>query len=182
MRKIVAGLLVSLDGVTEAPEKWSAPYFNDEVGQEIASQMARADTLLLGRRTYQELAAYWPDRGSDVQFADYMNTTPKLVVSTTLKSLQWNNSTLLTGDVAEQLSKVKQQPGKDISITGSATVVGWLLRQGLLDELRLLLHPIVVGDGSRLFQDGGEQIPLELVGSQAFSTGVVLLVYQPAAT
>jgi len=183
MRKIVAGLYVSLDGVTESPEKWSFPYFNDEVGQTLGSQIATSDTLLLGRRTYQEFAAYWPDKtAQDDPFADYINTVPKLVVSTTLTTLEWNNSTLINGDVAEQLSRLKQQPGKDISITGSVTLVGSLLRQGLLDELRLLLYPIVVGTGRRLFQDAGDQVPLKLVDSQAFSTGVVSLVYQPAGT
>ena len=183
MRKLVAGLYVSLDGVTESPEKWSFPYFNDEVGQMLGSQMAEADTLLLGRRTYQEFAAYWPDKTvEDDPFADYINTVPKLVVSTTLTTLEWNNSTLITGDVAAQLTRLKQQPGKNISITGSVTLVGSLLRQGLLDELRLLLYPIVVGTGRRLFQDGSEQVPLKLVDARAFSTGVVSLVYQPAGT
>ena len=121
MRRIVAGLYVSLDGVTESPEKWTFPYFNDEVGQVVASQMAEADAGLLGRRTYQEFAAYWPNQTADDNpFADYINNLPKFVVSTTLKSVEWRNSTLITGDVAGQLTQLKQQPGKNISVTGSA--------------------------------------------------------------
>jgi dihydrofolate reductase len=102
--------------------------------------MAESDTMLLGRRTYEEFAAYWPDQGSEVQFADYINSTPKLGISTTLDTVQWRNSTLIAGDVAHEPGKLKQQPGKDISITGSTTLVSSLLRQGVLDELRLLLQ------------------------------------------
>jgi dihydrofolate reductase len=181
MRKIVAGLFMTLDGVVESPEKWQFAYFNDEVGQAVGSAMAEADTMLLGRRTYQEFAAYWPHQTSDAPFADYMNNTPKLVVSTTLDAVEWQNSTLINGNVVEEIAKLKQQPGKNISITGSATLVRSLLRVGLLDELSLLVHPIVVGAGQRLFE-GGDQLPLTLVRSQTFSTGVVALAYQPAGT
>lgn len=181
MRKIVAGLFISLDGVIEAPDQWHFPYFNDEMGEAVGSQMAAADTMLLGRVTYQEFAGYWPHQGSDVEGADYMNTTPKLVVSTTLKSVDdWQNSTLLTGNLVEELTRLKQQSGKNIGITGSATLVRSLLRDGLLDELRLLVHPIVVGKGKHLFADGGDQIALKLVDAQTFSTGVLYLTYEPA--
>ncbi len=180
MRKIVAGLFISLDGVIEAPDQWHFPYFNDEMGQAVGSLMAAADTMLLGRVTYQEFAAYWPHQGSEVEGADHMNNTPKLVVSTTLDRVEWQNSTLIKGNVAEELARLKQQPGKDISITGSATLVRSLLRDGLLDELRLLVHPIVVGHGKRLFQDMSERVELKLVDSQTFSTGVLYLTYQPA--
>jgi dihydrofolate reductase len=182
MRKIVAGLFVSLDGVTESPEKWNFPYFNDEMGQEIGSQMAAADTLLLGRRTYEEFAAYWPDKtGDEDPFADYINNTPKFVVSTTLKTVAWRNSTLIEENVAEELSKLKQQSGKNISITGSVTLVRSLLRDGLLDELRLMIHPIVLGTGRRLFEDGSDQLSLNLVDAHPFSTGVLSLTYEPAS-
>jgi dihydrofolate reductase len=180
MRKIVAGLFISLDGVIEAPEQWHFPYFNDEMGEAVGSQMAAADTMLLGRRTYEEFAGYWADKGSDVEFADVMNNTPKLVASTTLKAVEWQNSTLLGDDVAEELRRLKQEPGKNISITGSATLVRSLLRDGLIDELRLLVHPIVVGSGKRLFEDQAERVPLKLVDSQVFSTGVLYLTYAPA--
>ncbi len=183
MRKIVAGLFIALDGVVEAPHEWHFPYFNDEMGEAVGSQMAAADTMLLGRVTYQEFAGYWPNQTSDVELADYMNTTPKFVVSTTLDSVdEWQNSTLIKGNVGEELTKLKQQPGKNIGITGSGTLVRSLLRDGLLDELRLLVHPIVVGSGKRLFPDGTAQKPLKLVESKTFSTGVVYLTYQPAGS
>jgi dihydrofolate reductase len=180
MRKIVAGLFISLDGVVEAPETWHFPYFNDEMGEIVGSQMAAADTMLLGRRTYEEFAAYWADKGGDVDFADQMNDTPKLVASTTLDSVDWQNSELIRGDVATELRRIKKEPGKDISITGSPTLVRSLLRDGVLDELRLLVHPIVVGQGKRLFDDGGERVPLKLAETRTLSTGVLYLTYVPA--
>lgn len=178
MRKIVAGLYVSLDGVTESPENWTFPYFNDEVAQAIGSQMAGSDAMLLGRRTYEEFAAYWP--GSDAPFADAINGTPKYVVSTTLDSVGWQNSTLLRGGLAEGLAGLRQGPGKDISITGSVTLVRSLLGMGLVDELRLLLYPVVVGSGRRLFDHAGDQVALKLLDSRTFGTGVVSLTYEPA--
>lgn len=182
MRKIYAGLYLSLDGVMEAPEKWTFPYSNDELGQAIGAQFAASDALLLGRRTYEEFAAVWPQRTS-VEFgpvADAMNHTPKYIVSTTLNTVDWQNSTLIKGNVVEELTRLKQQPGKNIAISGSATLVRSLLRDGVLDELQLLVCPIVVGSGRRLFEDGGQQTPLKLEDSKAFSTGVLSLVYAPA--
>ncbi len=181
MRKIVAGLHVSLDGVTESPEKWTFQYFNDEVGQVVGSQMAQSDAILLGRRTYEEFAAYWPDKSeADDPVAAFLNNTPKYVASTTLESLAWRNSTLIRGDVADALAQLKEEPGKNITITGSVTLVGSLLSSGLVDELRLLLFPIVVGNGRRLFEDVREQVPLKLLESKAFGTGVVALTFEPA--
>jgi dihydrofolate reductase len=182
MRKVIASELVSLDGVMEAPETWHLTYFNDEMGEAIGAAMAEADAFLFGRVTYEEFAAFWPSQsGDDQEFADYMNNTPKYVVSTTLEEpLEWNNSTLINGDVAQEITRLKQQPGKDISISGSGTLVRSLLRDGLLDELRLMVHPIVLGSGKRLFGDEGDQNALELVDSKAFSTGVLYLTYQPA--
>jgi dihydrofolate reductase len=182
MRKVIASELMSLDGVMEAPDKWHLPYFNDEMGEAISAAMAEADVMLFGRVTYEEFAAFWPNQsGDDDEFADYMNNTPKYVVSTTLEDpLEWNNSTLIKGDVAEEISKLKQQPGKDIAINGSGALVRSLLADGLLDELRLMVHPIVVGSGKRLFEEGGDQKKLELVDSRTFSTGVVYLTYQLA--
>ena len=182
MRRVIASEFVSLNGVMEAPEQWHFPYFNDEMGEAIGAAMAQADAMLLGRVTYEEWAAFWPSQGSDNQegFAGYMNNTQKFVVSTTLDTVEWQNSTLIKGNVAEELAKLKRQPGKVISISGSGTLVRSLLQDGLLDELRLMVHPIVVGSGKRLFEDGGDQKALKLVDSKTFSTGVVYLTYQPA--
>ncbi|MHB8645883.1 MAG: dihydrofolate reductase family protein [Thermomicrobiales bacterium] len=180
MRKIVAGLFISLDGVIEAPETWHFPYFTDEMGAAVAAQMDAADTMLLGRRTYEEFAGFWPNQSNDDPFAARMNNTPKIVVSTTLDAVTWQNATLIRGNVAEALTQVKQQPGKQIGVTGSATLVRSLLRERLLDELWLMVHPIVVGSGKRLFPDGCERTPLTLVSSQTYSTGVLSLIYQPA--
>ena len=144
--------------------------------------MAAADAMLLGRVTYQEFASYWPYQNSaDQPFTDYLNNTPKFVVSTTLgEPLEWQNSTLIKGNVAEEVAKLKRQPGKDIGIVGSATLVRSLLRDGLLDELTLMVHPIVVGRGKQLFENGGARKALELVHSKTFGTGVLHLAYQPA--
>ena len=180
MRKIVAGLFISLDGVVEAPNLWHFPYFNDEMGAEVGSQMAAADTMLLGRRTYEEFASYWPHQSSDVPPADYMNNTPKVVVSTTLDKVEWVNSTLIKSNVIDEVTKLKQQPGGEIGMTGSVTLVRSLLEAGLVDEFRLLQHPIVVGHGLRLFADDGPQVPLKLTESRTFDTGVLDLRYVPA--
>lgn len=179
MRKITAGLFISLDGVVESPGEWHFPYFNEEMGHAVDAQMAAADTMLLGRRTYEEFAAYWPHQGSDVELADYMNETPKLVVSTSLTSVEWRNTTLINGDVVGELTRLKQAPGKNIGITGSATLVRSLLRDNLLDELNLLVHPIVVGTGKRLFEHEGQRVPLRLLDAKTFRTGVLWLTYGP---
>jgi dihydrofolate reductase len=184
MRKVIASEIVSLDGVMESPEQWHFPYFNDEMEEAIGKAMAASDAMLLGRVTYEGFAAFWPaQEGSDddQEITAYMNNTPKFVVSRTLEEpLEWNNSTLIKEDVAEEIAKLKQQPGKDISITGSGTLVRSLLQDDLLDELKLMVHPIVVGSGKRLFEEGGAQKALKLVDSKTFSTGVLYLTYQPA--
>lgn len=181
MRKITAAFFMSLDGVVEAPDKWHFPYFNDEMGAAIGSSMSHADALLMGRVNYQEWASYWPNQSDDGSgFADYMNHTPKFVVSTTLDTVEWQNSTLIKGDFRKEIIKLKEQPGKDITISGSATLVRSLLHEELLDELRLMVHPVVVGSGRRLFDDWNDEKALKLVNSQTFSTGVLDLTYQPA--
>lgn len=179
MRKIIAALFISLDGVVESPDKWHFPYFNDEMGAAIGSAMMESDALMMGRVNYQEWSAYWPNATEDVEFANFMNATPKYVVSNTLDTLTWNNSTLITGDVVAEIAKLKQQPGKHISISGSGTLVRSLLQLNLLDELRLMIHPVVVGSGKRLFPDGSPHTALKLVASQTFSTGVLDVTYQP---
>jgi dihydrofolate reductase len=180
VRKIVAGLFMSLDGVVEAPEKWTGPYFNEEIGQVIGAQMASSDTLLLGRVTYQTFAEAFAGDTSGDPVPAQMNNTSKVVVSTTLAGARWQNSTLITGDVADQIKELKDKPGKNINISGSATLVRWLLRGDLLDELDLLVFPVVLGGGQRLFADDGDQAALKLGVFQAFGNGVLHLTYQPA--
>ena len=180
MRKIVAGLFVSADGVVESPETWTGPYFNEEVGQCVGSLIGAGDTLLLGRVTYQGFAAAFGGDTSGDPMAATMNNFPKVVVSTTLGKAEWQNSTLITSNVAEEIGKLKQQPGKNINMSGSATLVTWLLRAGLLDTLDLLVFPVVVGSGKRLFGQDGDQIPLKLVNCEAFGSGVLHVTYQPA--
>ena len=179
MRKIAAGLFISLDGVVESPEKWTGPYFNDQVGQAVGELMADNDALLLGRVTYEGFAAAFG--GQSGGMADQMNSTPKFVVSGSLSSADWQNSTLISGNVAEAIGALKQQPGKNIGMSGSSTLVSWLLRRDLLDQLNLLVFPVVLGTGKRLFDEAGAQVPLTLTGSRAFGTGVVHLSYEPAA-
>jgi dihydrofolate reductase len=181
MRDILAVEFVSVDGVVESPEKWTTPYFDDEIGQTMQAGMDASDAMLLGRRTYEEFAAYWPDKtNEDDPYADYINAAQKFVVSTTLKSVEWRNSTLITGNVAEELTKLKQQPGKDIAIIGSPTLMRSMLRDGLLDRLDLHVFPVVLGAGKRLFEEGIGELPLELVDSRVYKTGVVSLSYGPA--
>ncbi|SDH49888.1 Dihydrofolate reductase [Actinokineospora alba] len=182
MRKITSSLFVSLDGVAEAPEKWHLEYFNDEMGAVVGAHSAAADTMLLGRVTYEEFEAYWSDKAGDGGLGDYFRDVPKLVASRTLDSVGWENSTLIKGNVAEELTRLKETDGKNIAVTGSMGLIRSLLSDGVLDELELLVHPVVVGNGAKkLFPDGGaDQFTLNLVKSTTFSTGVVHLVYQPA--
>ncbi len=178
MRRIVAGLFTSLDGVVESPERWQTPYFNEEMGAEIGAQMAQSDTMLLGRRTYEEFAAFWPGQGAAGPGA-FMNNVQKVVVSTTLGTPEWQNSTVIRGDIAQELTNLKRQPGNDILVSGSITLVSSLVRHRLLDELGLMVCPVLVGHGRRVFDDTGDPIPLTLTGSKALSTGVVHLTYRP---
>ena len=180
MRRIVAGLLISLDGVVESPSDWGfSQYFNDEMREGISAGIAQADAVLLGRRTYLEFAEVWPNQSSDVLMADFLNNSPKYVVSTTLDTFRWAPSRLLAGDLAGQLTKLKQQPGKNILIPGSPTLVRSLLGDGLLDELNLNVCPVVVGSGMRLFDGITHQARLKLVESRALRTGVLSVTYQP---
>ena len=178
-RKLIATFFVSLDGVVEAPQNWHFPYFNEEMGAVIGAAMSSSDAMLCGRVTYEEWAASWPD--SDNEMAAYMNNTPKYVASTTLDGVEWQNSHLLDGDVPAAVAELKRQPGKDIVMSGSATLARSLLRENLVDELHLMIHPVVVGAGSKLFPNG-DRHTLELAGSTTFDTGVVYATYKPADT
>jgi dihydrofolate reductase len=179
VRKIVAAEFLSLDGVMESPDQWHFPYFNDEMGRAVGEGFAASDALLMGRVLYEEWAAYWPNQDPEENpVAATMNSIRKYVVSTTLEEpIGWNNTSLIQENVAEELS----EPGKDIVISGSGALVRSLLDGGLIDELKLMVHPVVVGSGKRLFEEGERQTALDLVDSRTFSTGVVYLTYRPAS-
>ncbi len=178
MRKVIAGLFITLDGVVESPDKWQED-FDEDMGQAMMEQLASQDAVLLGRVTYQEWASYWPT-ATDEPFASFINSTPKYVFSTTLQSVEaWQNSTLVKGDLAQEIARLKQHPGKNIGTAGSPTLVRSLLEQGLLDELILLVHPVVAGSGKRLFKDGDSLKRLNLLAAKPTRTGTVILTYQP---
>ncbi|GAB2846812.1 dihydrofolate reductase family protein [Actinoallomurus bryophytorum] len=186
MRKITAGLFISLDGVVEDPQDWHFPYFDDEMGMAVDAQLGAADTLLLGRRTYDSFAGAWPDReaagGDDAAMGKALGDARKIVVSNQDLQFTWRNSEQLRGDLVETVTALKNEAGTThIGMSGSVSVVRQLLAAGLLDELHLLVHPIALRKGARLF-DEGEPIPLRLVSSKAFATGVLHLVYAPAAS
>lgn len=190
MRRLIAVEFVTVDGVMEAPghdphrdgrNAWALRVASEDVQKFNIEQMFSAHAILLGRATYQIWAAFWPSAPPDEGFADRVNSLPKYVVSTTLKKAEWNNSTLIKGNVADEVSKLKQQPAGDIVIYGSADLVNSLMQHDLIDEYRLMVFPVVLGSGKRLFRDESDTTHLRLVDTRAFSSGVVLLTYQPAA-
>jgi dihydrofolate reductase len=178
MRKLKAWLYMTLDGVVEAPEKWVIP--DEEMFDGQTADYAASDALLLGRRTYEVFAASWPQRGSDVPNADWMNTTRKYVASTSLESPEWQNTQVLEGNVNEAVARLKQADGEAITVNGSATLLRSLLVARLVDELRILLHPLVLGTGHRLFDDAENLGTFKLAESHAYDNGVVSLSYAPS--
>jgi dihydrofolate reductase len=183
MRKITAGLFISLDGVVEAPDRWHFPYFNEQMGAAVDAQLGAADTLLFGRKTYEGFADAWPEReggeDGDADFARKLGDARKIVVSAQQPTLPWRNSELLEGDLLTGVAALKDGPGGDIAMSGSVSVVRQLLQAGLLDELHLLVHPVAIGEGMRLFEEAGDALPLRLLRSETFETGVLHLVYGP---
>ncbi len=193
MSKVVVFMNLTLDGVMQAPGRpdedrrggfehggWATPYADPVIGSMVGESMANTGALLLGRRTYEDFYSVWPNR-TDNPFTVVLNNTQKYVASTTLKEpLVWSNSTLLKGDAAEAVARLKEQPGKDIVILGSGELVKSLMRRNLVDEYMLLIHPLVLGSGRRLFTDGGTFAALRLVDTKTTTTGVVIATYQPA--
>jgi dihydrofolate reductase len=182
MRKVAAWFFISLDGVVESPEKWHLDLFDADMGASVDALSAEADTILFGRVTYQEFASFWPTSTIE-PFASHINNTPKYVVSTTLDEVEWgkwDRPKLIKRNVAKEISNLKQQPGKTIGVSGSPTLVCSLLQDDLLDELTLMIHPVIVGSGKRLFTDLGDLKKLQLVDSKVTGTGVVILTYRPA--
>jgi dihydrofolate reductase len=178
MRKVISSLFLSLDGVAEEPSDWQFE-FDEVMGAEMGTEIAGTDTMLLGRVTYQ----YWPT-AEDEFFASHINNTPKIVVSTTLDSVEWgkfNTVTLVKGNLKAEIARLKQQPGKNIAVAGSPTLARSMLQADLLDELKLWVHPVVAGKGKKLFDAAGDLKKLKLVSSKPIPSGVVILTYQPAS-
>jgi dihydrofolate reductase len=194
MSKVVAFTSLTLDGVMQAPGRpdedrrsgfehggWATPYADSVLGSVAGESMAYTGALLFGRRTYEDFYAVWPDR-TDNPFTAVLNNTQKYVASTTLEEpLPWSNSTLLKGDAAEAVATIKAQGGKDLVVLGSGQLLQSLLRRDLIDEYVLLIHPLVLGSGRRLFTDGGSLAALRLVDTKTTTTGVIVATYQPAA-
>lgn len=182
MRKVVSGLFISLDGVVEGPDQWQFDVFDADMARTLSKHLGEVDAILLGRVTYQEWVEYWPNHsgaGEDAAFADHINNSPKYVVSDTLSSTEWQNSTLVRrADLAATIKELKQQPGKNIAVTGSPTLAQWLLHNDLLDELTLMIHPVVAGGGKRLLTEGDLK-RLTLADSKITGSGVAILTYRP---
>jgi dihydrofolate reductase len=193
MRKVIVNEFLTLDGVMQAPGDpdedrsggfehggWQRPYFDDDFAKVAFEGMAETDGYLFGRRTYEIMAAYWPSQPDDVPFAASLNNLPKYVASTTLSEpLEWRNSTLLQGDVAKAVAELKEQPGKNLVVLGSGELVQTLMENDLVDEYGLMINPIVLGSGKRLFREGAKRPPLRLVRSMSSSTGVLIATYEP---
>ena len=183
MRKIIAFLVATVDGYYEGPnQEFDWPVVDDEFNEFGLQQLDEVDTLLFGRVTYEGMASYWPTpaaQDDDPKVASRMNSIAKIVVSRTLDKADWNNTRLVTDDVAGELTRLKQQPGKDIAIFGSSALTVSLLRLGLVDELRIMFHPVILGDGRSLFRTADERISLKLLKTRTFDSGNVLLCYQP---
>jgi dihydrofolate reductase len=190
MGKIIVSEFITLDGVIEMPagedasgeqSNWSIPYFNEETAKFKLDDLRESDVLLMGRVTYQIHAAAWPTATDEEGFADRMNSLPKYVVSATLATVEWNNSRLIRGNIPDEVKKLKREIPRTILIDGGSDLVNLLLRHDLIDEYRLLVHPVVVGRGKRLFQNGSQMERLKLVEARPFSTGVVALTYQSSS-
>jgi len=179
MRKVVSGLFVSLDGVVQAPNEWQFDHFDEGMMKSMMEQLGAGDTVLMGRTTYQEWAGYWPT-ATDEPFASFINGVPKYVASTTLDQVVWgkyDNVTLIKGSLADQLATLKSKPGKNILVTGSPTLVRSLIQNDQLDQLILMIHPVVVGKGKRLFAEGGPLKRLRLTATETTPTGVLIASY-----
>jgi dihydrofolate reductase len=187
--KIIVSEFITLDGVIEAPggegslgeqSGWSFRFFTEAIGQWKMDDLFASDALLMGRVTYEIHASAWPNAQDEEGVADRMNSLPKYVVSSTLEKLEWNNSSLIKGNIPEEIKKLKREISRNILIDGGSDLVNLLMQRDLIDEYRLLVHPIVLGKGKRLFREGSPNRELRLREARALSGGVVALVYQPA--
>ena len=178
--RLVATEYLSLDGIFEEPGHWSFPWFDDEAGQFKWAELQASDAQLLGRKTYQGFAAAWPTMEGTGEFGVKMNTMPKYVVSSTLDKVEWPGSVLVRGDVPAEVRKLKAMPGRDLLLAGSGQLFNALLEEDLIDVYRLLVFPVVLGKGRRLFAQGMDQKNLELTEIKRFAKGVVAMELVPA--
>jgi dihydrofolate reductase len=178
--RLVATEYLSLDGVFEEPGHWSFPFFSEQAAQFKWAELQASDALLLGRKTYQGFAAAWPTMTGTGEFGEKMNSMPKYVVSSTLDKVEWSGSRLIAGDVVDEVTKLKKEPGKDLLLSGSAQLFNTLMEADVIDLYRLMLHSIVVGKGARLFSGAGPPKTLELTDTKVFGSGIVVLEYQRA--
>lgn len=196
MSRVVVNINLTLDGVMQSPSHpdedrrggfdqggWAPPFFDSVMADAAADGIAKGGALLFGRRTYEHFASVWPNQPEDDPFASVLNNRQKYVASRTLEEpLAWRNSTLLRGDAADAVARLKQQPGKDLVVLGSGELVQSLMRRNLVDEYVLLIHPLVLGAGRHLFPGNGASAALRLVGTRTTTTGVLIATYQPAET
>ena len=178
--RLVATEYVSLDGVFEEPGHWSHPFFDEEAGRFKWDELQAADAQLLGRKTYEGFAKAWPTMEGTGEFGVKMNTMPKYVVSSTLKNPTWSGTKVLSGDFMQAIRELKEQPGKDLLLAGSGQLFNALMRENLIDVYRLMVHPIVLGPGPRLFANGEGRLALDLVDLKRFGKGIVVLEFVPA--
>lgn len=178
MRKLFATAFVTLDGVMESPNEWNPPFWSDEAEEYKREELFGTDALLLGRKTYEGFAAAWPTMTDEDGFADRMNNLPKYVVSSTSEDLEWNNAKLLKKDLKKEVQSLKREPGQDIAIHGSGQLVNSLMQHGLIDELRMMIFPIVLGQSERFFENHGNSTVLKLIETKSLPNGVIVLHYE----
>ena len=178
--RLVATEYLSLDGVFEEPGHWSGPWFKEDAGRFKWDELQASDAQLMGRKTYEGFAAAWPTMEGTGEFGVRMNTMPKYVVSSTLEKVEWPGSKLIKGDVIGEIRKLKKTPGKDLLLPGSGQLFNALMQENLIDVYRFMVHPVVLGEGRRLFAGGAAQRPLTLTDTKKLSTGILILEYTPA--
>jgi dihydrofolate reductase len=193
MRRLVVGAFLSLDGVMQAPGApdedreggfahggWTVPLFDEQLGEIMTETISGAGGLLLGRKTYEVFAASWPLLGDEDPIAATLNRIPKYVASRTLDTVEWNNSTLITGDVAEAVTNLKNEPGGELQVSGSSELIQTLIKHDLVDEYRLIIFPVLIGSGKRLFGEGTIPAGLRLLDTKTTATGVMVHAYERA--
>jgi len=178
--RLVATEYLSLDGVFEEPGNWSGPWFKEDAGQFKWDELQASDAQLLGRKTYEGFAAAWPTMEGTGEFGVRMNTMPKYVVSSTLDKVEWPGSKLVQGDLAAEVRRLKEEPGKDLLLSGSAQLFNALMQENLIDLYRFMLHPVVLGKGKRLFSEDVQKESFQLTQTKPFKSGIVILEYEPA--